>query len=200
MPELEKQVVVKREPKLRKGLKDNIMSLSDSKVFSEAVLEWIVTDTEIMDRFYRCPCNQAIKELCYLTNKHNGKKTAIGNCCVKHFIDNAVDELFISEFRILSDITDVVLAKYLTMKFAEGIINTWEYLFYADTMETEILTDKQLLCRMKVNVKMLKKADVIVAIRNLTVFNLYTGKGNLIRKSDRIERGQKLLKQYWKDD
>lgn len=82
------------------NLKNHIIPLSVALNFDEAKIEWTLDHIVITNNFGKCPCTKDIKEHCYIRNMKNGKKTHVGNVCVRRFMDINANKLFAGMKRI----------------------------------------------------------------------------------------------------
>lgn len=68
----------------RKQLIEVLLQHSESKVYEEAIKEWVDFGNHFQaDSF--CICGQPIFENCPIINKVNGNKLVVGNYCIKKF-------------------------------------------------------------------------------------------------------------------
>lgn len=137
-------------------LTQEIIELSQSKIWDAAKLEWSLHQIYEADEPETCLCGHfPIIEICVLKNKHNQKFATVGNCCVKKFIGLPSDLIFKAVKRVRKDNQKSLNAEAIEHAFRKGWINEWEYSFSIDTMRKRVLSTKQLQTRMKVNEKML---------------------------------------------
>ena len=139
-------------------LTNEIIALSESKIWEKAKREWSFTHA-----FQRpnssCLCGkQGIINVCVISNWLNGKQTEVGNCCVKKFMDmNEGDAVFNSLNKLKTDIESNITADGLEMIYDAGKITEWEYDFYLNVMKKrKKLTEKQMNCKLKVNHKFIE--------------------------------------------
>ena len=137
-------------------LTQEIIQLSQSKVWDFAKLEWVLDEIYEADEPETCLCGHSpIIEICNLRNKINGQFATVGNCCVKKFIGLPSDLIFQAVKRVRKDKQKSLNAEAIQHAFQKKWINEWEYKFSIDTMRKRSLTGKQLQTRMNINEKML---------------------------------------------
>ncbi|MAF97489.1 MAG: hypothetical protein CMH26_02520 [Micavibrio sp.] len=137
-------------------LTQNIIALSNSKVWDSAKLEWRLIEVYEADEPETCLCGHfPIIEVCVLGNVYNHQHATVGNCCVKKFIGLPSDKIFQSVKRVRKDNTKALNAEALKHAHDKGWINDWEYNFGIDTMRKRKLSDKQIQTRIKINEKMM---------------------------------------------
>ena len=135
---------------------DEILKLSQSKIWEKAKLEWRLNEIYEADEPETCLCGHfPIIEICILQNKQNAQFATVGNCCVKKFIGLPSDLIFQAVKRIRKDNNKSLNTEAIQFAYDKGWINEWEYRFTIDNMRRRILTAKQLQTRMKINEKML---------------------------------------------
>lgn len=137
-------------------LTQEIIQLSQSKVWDFAKLEWVLDEIYEADEPETCLCGHfPIIEICNLRNKINGRLATVGNCCVKKFIGLPSDLIFQAVRRVRKDKQKSLNAEAIQHAFQKKWINEWEYKFSIDTMRKRNLTEKQMQTRMNINEKML---------------------------------------------
>jgi hypothetical protein len=137
-------------------LTQNIIALSNSKVWDSAKREWGLNDVYQADEPETCLCGHSpIIEVCVLGNTHNYEKATVGNHCVKKFIGLPSDKIFQSVKRVRKDNTKALNAEALKHAHNKGWINDWEYNFGIDTRRKRKLSDKQARTRTEINEKMM---------------------------------------------
>jgi hypothetical protein len=79
-------------------LPEAIIEMSEANTWDEAKLEWSLSyieyaeDIEVADGAYSCLCGQEhLRELCYISNKYNGRLALVGNKCIKKFMEHIED-------------------------------------------------------------------------------------------------------------
>lgn len=76
-------------------LTEEIIKLSQSKLWDVAKSEWTLYEIYEADKPERCLCGHfPIIEICNLKNKLNSNYATVGNCCVKKFIGLPSDKIF----------------------------------------------------------------------------------------------------------
>lgn len=74
---------------------NEIVKLSVSDNYEEAILEWTPTHVEFSDSDHECICGKTdIHELCFIKNDINGIETIVGNECIKKFGYDGYDGFF----------------------------------------------------------------------------------------------------------
>jgi hypothetical protein len=137
-------------------LTEEIIRLSQSKIWDTAKLEWGLNQIYEADEPETCLCGHfPIIEICVLKNRLNAQLATVGNCCVKKFIGLPSDLIFQAVKRVRKDNQKSLNTEAIQHAYEKGWINEWEYKFSIDTMRKRKLSDKQLETRMKVNKKML---------------------------------------------
>lgn len=137
-------------------LTQEIIQLSQSKVWDIAKLEWVLSEIYEADEPETCLCGHfPIIEICILQNKANGQFATVGNCCVKKFMGLPSDMIFQAVKRVRKDKEKSLNAEAIQYAYDKRWINEWEYKFSIDTMRKRILSAKQIQNRLIVNNKML---------------------------------------------
>ena len=68
-------------------LTDEIIALSDSKIWNFAKLEWDFNFAYYSEDLQTCLCGHyPIKNICVIRNKNNSNQTEVGNCCINKFL------------------------------------------------------------------------------------------------------------------
>lgn len=138
------------------NLTQEIISLSQSKVWDLAKLEWGLDQIFEAEEPEECLCGHyPIIEICILRNKLNGKFASVGNCCVKKFIGLPSDLIFQAVKRVRKDNEKSLNAEAINYAFNKGWISAWEFSFSIDTIRKRNLSEKQLQMRVKINEKIL---------------------------------------------
>ena len=143
-----------------KKLKDHILSLSNSQKFHSAKNEWKLVDIEIQEDEDNCPCGQPIKELCYIKNQLNGKKTYVGNICINQFIGIQTGNLFEGLKRIAKDNSANVNEDLIIHANKLGYIYEKEYHFLIDIKRKRKLSDNQIEKKKKIISRIVNKTVV----------------------------------------
>lgn len=138
------------------NLFNGIITLSVSRIWDEAKIEWGLFNIYEADEFETCLCGHyPIKEICVLQNKNNRNFVTVGNCCVKKFMGLPSDLIFQAVKRVRKDDGKSLNAEAIAHAYEKGWINEWEYKFSIDTMNKRKLSSGQLQKRQQVNAKML---------------------------------------------
>jgi len=132
-------------------LKSHILPLSEANDFHVARTEWRLVGVEMHEDFDNCPCGKPIKELCYIENQLNHKKTYVGNVCVNRFIGIDTGNLFSGLKRIAQDDTANANEDLIIHAYQLGYIYEKEYLFLIQTKNKRKLSDKQIAWKKKIN-------------------------------------------------
>lgn len=141
-------------------LKTHILSLSKSDAFSVAKAEWKLVGVQINYDFDNCPCGQRIKELCFIQNQSNGKKTYVGNVCVNQFIGIETGGLFDGLRRIALDYSANANQDLINHAYNLGYIHESEYNFLVQTRLKRKLSSKQLAWKQKINLRIINQTTV----------------------------------------
>lgn len=136
-------------------LTDEIIRLSEYKIWEIAKKEWVWESTYVIDPDEdpeQCLCGHyPIRECCIVVNKKNGNKAIVGNCCINKFMEPKSDLIFNSIKRVSKDISNAFNLATLDYAKSKKIINDWEYNFYAGTMRKRNLTEKMRKKRIQIN-------------------------------------------------
>lgn len=120
---------------------EEIIKLSDSKNWNDAVSEWQFYQLSIVPNS-TCLCEHyPIKELCHIRNLKNGNDTIVGNCCIRKFMgDDTRTKMFkaISKNRLNKSLIEYAYEK--------NIINKWEFELTSNLWRKRILTPRQKAC------------------------------------------------------
>lgn len=135
-------------------LTQEILNLSQSKVWGQAKQEWSLHDVYEADEPETCLCGHfPIIELCNLRNKLNGAFATVGNCCVKKFIGLPSEKIFQAVKRVRSDNSKSLNAEAIDHARGKGWISEWEQSFYYNIMRKRNLTEKQAAKKAQINAK-----------------------------------------------
>ncbi len=141
-------------------LSQEIIKLSNASSWDEARPEWEVGDIYRVRTKRACLCGHfPITKLCILRNKKNGREATLGSVCVLKFLEVDLGTLFDAIGRIQEDDKKALNAKMIDHAHDRGWLNDWERKFYLDTLRKKKLSKKQLDTRVKLNRKVLAKAD-----------------------------------------
>lgn len=132
-----------------------IISLSVSKTWDQAKLEWGLNNI-YMSSGQTCLCGHyPISEICVLKNKLNQQTAEVGNCCVEKFIGLSTNKVFAAIKRISKDINKAVNADVIELAHERGYISKWDRDFYIDTWRKRVLSPRQQIFRVRINHKIL---------------------------------------------
>ena len=135
-------------------LTENIISLSSSKIWDVAKLEWKLDEVYEAEEHEACLCGHfPIKDICMLKNKLNNNSAVVGNCCVKRFIGLPSDKIFQAIKRVRKDNKKSLNIEAVDHAYKKGWINDWENDFYIDIMRKRNLTERQLQKKITTNRK-----------------------------------------------
>lgn len=138
-------------------LKEKLFSLSKSLTWDEAVKEWKLSHIKYVKEPDTCACGHyPIKEICTLLNIKTDNFLEVGNHCVKHFLKSDYSYLFDSFKSLSKSPTKSVNEKTLSWFLSQTLINEWEYSFYSDILRKRNLSQKQMIYKLKINLKILK--------------------------------------------
>jgi hypothetical protein len=132
-----------------------IIALSESNNFYQAVLEWKLIS--IFDMENNCLCGHPIIENCEIQNIYNDNIVIVGNCCIKKFIKNINSGILFSSVKRLSkNGTKSVNTSLLDLMYENEVINAWELFFYKDIIRKRNLSPKQQAKKVQINNKIIK--------------------------------------------
>jgi hypothetical protein len=143
-------------------LRFQILSMSQSDVWADAVLEWT------LQRIYRarqepqtCLCtHHPIVEVCCIENHVTGCDTEVGNVCVQNFMNQSQSGAMFRSVNRARNKDDASLdTEVIQMAHRLGHIGDEERKFYLDTQKkrSKSLTPRQHAWRMAINKKILDK-------------------------------------------
>lgn len=124
-------------------LMKHIVPFSKSNDPKVARKEWVLVDVRLYDSFYSCPCGHRIKELCFIENKFTGRKTYVGNVCIKKFLGIDTGRLFDGLKRIANNNRANANEDLIIYAYKFGYIYDNEYNFLVQTKNKRKLTEKQ---------------------------------------------------------
>ena len=84
-----------------------------------------------------------------------GRRTEVGNLCVKRFVGFRSDLVIAAIKRIRKTITKSLDADAIVFFNEGGLLTSWEYGFLQDTMSKRALSPAQSATRQKINEKVL---------------------------------------------
>lgn len=139
-------------------LYEAIISNSISDTWANAVKEWSVANIDFSDDADTCTCGHyPIKEVCCIRNTLTKARLDVGNHCVRHFLDIDMGTAFANLRRVKADISKAITKNLLDLAYTHCWINDWEYAFCLNTAKLRSMTEKQLLCREKINKKIMDR-------------------------------------------
>ena len=146
-----------RKSSKRELLISHITALSVASDWHTVRQEWDLVEIYV-DPDNTCVCSHfPIKNICVIRNRVTDEVAEVGNCCAKNFESWPTDTLFGAVKRIYMD-RDAAIADCLSTYCAERrIITEWEYGFCLNTSRKRRLSDKQSLCRRKINERVISR-------------------------------------------
>ncbi len=141
-----------------KDLMNEIVSCSNSDVFSVAAGEWDWIDSYLIpfdEDLDFCLCGHEIRECCIIRNRYTGHESVVGNCCVNKFMKTESDLVFQCVNRLRSDITKSLNPATIEYAYGKCVISEKEYNFSYDTIKKRKLSYKQLKWRIDINKRVL---------------------------------------------
>ena len=126
-------------------LKHEILKLSVSRIWSEALREWRVEKAYRAKHKATCICSHSpILEVCVLRNHQNSNIAIVGNSCVKKFFGLSSDKVFLSIKRLESNHYKILPDETIEIAFRAKWINEWENTFYIQVSRQNHLSPKQI--------------------------------------------------------
>lgn len=139
-----------------KQLRERILALSKAADWEVARKEWGLVGVYESDEPETCLCGHfPIVEICEIANRATGKRTEVGNCCVRRFLGFRSDLIFTAIKRIRKDMTKSLNADAVAFFNELGLLTSWEYNFLQDTMKKRKLSAAQSRSRTQINEKIL---------------------------------------------
>ncbi len=133
-----------------------IIENSVSKIWDSAKLEWSMEDIYDVSDPETCSCGHyPILEICIIKNNNNQKTLMVGNTCVKKFLRLSSDKIFKSKKQVKKDLSKSFNQETVDFCFNKNVINQWQKNFYLDIIKKRSLSDKQLVKKKEINIKML---------------------------------------------
>lgn len=138
-------------------LVEEIIKLSHAEVWDEAKIEWTFTNAYQSNSPQTCLCgHHPIKNICVITNKKNGTRTEVGNCCVENFFGISEGGRIIASIkRLKDDISSSMSIETVEFFKSRDLFNDFEYTFYKDIIRKRTLTKKQRDIKVRINRKFL---------------------------------------------
>lgn len=137
-----------------KDLMNEIVSCSNSNIFSVAAGEWEWIDSYLIpfgEDLDFCLCGHEIRECCIIRNGYNGHEKVVGNCCVNKFMKTESDLVFQCINRLRLDITKSLNPATIEYAYQKCAISTWEYKFYYNITKKRKLSHKQFKIKTRIN-------------------------------------------------
>ncbi|WP_290806575.1 hypothetical protein [Flavobacterium sp.] len=138
-------------------LTEEIISLSDSRTWDFAKLEWDFEFAYYSEELQTCLCGHfPIKNICVIRNKRNSNQTEVGNCCINKFLGiEDGNKIFTSIKKIKEDNSKSMSAVVIDYIYSKNGISEFEYNFYVDIHRKRNLSFKQLEIKKRINNKFL---------------------------------------------
>ena len=145
-----------------KQLMREIVALSEANTWEVAKHEWSLHEIGECDEYgdERCLCGHPIREMCWLTNRLNGRRALVGNHCVTKFLGIRSDLIFTCMKRLLDDSEKAMNAETIEYAYEQGWISVREMEFSSDTLHKRNLSFKQARWRRAINERVLSFADL----------------------------------------
>lgn len=146
----------------RYQLFQEIIKLSESEIWEEAVREWELNRIYVIEPDEEpeiCLCGHyPIRECCIIRNKINNIEALVGNCCINKFMDTDSDLIIQALKRVLKDIANSFNSASIEYARNKRIISEWEYKFYTDIhrKHKDNLSFNQERVKIKINKKILR--------------------------------------------
>ena len=144
----------------RQALAAHIVELSEAETFDEAVDEWDFTAIEFVEEGDHCPCGQHIHEQCFITNRHNGNTTYVGNVCINRFMGMDTKTLVAGLHRIQRDECANPNEAVIEYANARGYLFPKEYDFLIGIHRKRNFSTKQQAWKEKINRRILNQVVV----------------------------------------
>jgi hypothetical protein len=111
---------------------DEILSMSESQYWDDAILEWDFTNAYYSEELQTCLCGHyPIKNICVIKNHINQNQTEVGNCCINKFLSiEEGNNIFSSLKRIKDDNTKSMSNETLEYLYSKRILSNTEYNFF----------------------------------------------------------------------
>lgn len=134
-----------------------ILALSNSRDWDEAKAEWKLYFVYDDPNDRACECEHSpIHQICVIRNRKNGKKTEVGNVCVRRFLRLVSSRIFAVIKRLRGDIQKSLNPAALTLFRERGVITLQEeqeYLLYWRRRKN--MTDDQKRQKLDINQRVL---------------------------------------------
>lgn len=141
-----------------KDLMNEIVSCSNSDIFSVAAGEWDWIDSYLIpfdEDLDFCLCGHEIRECCIIRNRYTGYERVVGNCCVNKFMKTESDLVFQCVNRLRSDITKSLNLATIEYAYRKCAISGWEYKFCYNIMKKRKPSYKVLKVKIRINKQVL---------------------------------------------
>ena len=138
-------------------LRDNLLLLSFSHVWTEAKCEWELECVHLLDADdepRRCLCSHyPIREVCTLRNHETGHRATVGNKCVRQFIGLEDADDIVNSLRRVRDRPDAASLSAAAVRFAHGRgwVDDWQLGFCLNIAGRRRLSGPQRTKRSQIN-------------------------------------------------
>lgn len=133
-------------------LEERILSMSRSREWSQAILEWELAEASESAEPGTCLCgHHPIHDLCELANKATGARALLGNCCAKKFMGLPSDALFSSLRRLRADPAKTLAEEALSHALSKGWIAPVELALYHAASRKARPTEAMMAKKLEVN-------------------------------------------------
>jgi hypothetical protein len=137
-------------------LRTAILALSHATSWELARKEWHLVGVSEAEEPETCLRGHfPIIEICEIANRVTGKRTEVGNRCIKRFLGFRSDPIFAAIRRIRKDDTKSLNADAIVFFYERKLLTEWEYDFLQDTRAKRNLSLKQMAIRQRINDKVL---------------------------------------------
>lgn len=144
-----------------KQLSEEIIKLSTSDKWEEAKKEWTLNDITYANEPETCLCGHyPIKELCIIRNTKNDALTVVGNSCINRFLGINSNKIFVSVNNVRKNITKSLTIDFVQLVHDREKISYWELNFYRNIWRKRNLSNKQMIVKCKINLKILDNIKV----------------------------------------
>ena len=141
-------------------LAEALIPLSRGSTWEEARHEWELE--HIFRQAWRQKCLSGrfpIREICVLRNRLTEQRAEVGNVCVKKFLGLPSDKILTALARVLKAVERAVGPETVEHAHRLRWISDWERHFYLDTWRKRTLTDSQLVKRVEINRRILRRTQ-----------------------------------------
>lgn len=143
-------------------LESHIIELSNADTFEEAKKEWKWVGIGYAPEWDKCPCTQAIKEICHIQNTENGNTTYVGNNCINTFLGIETGGVFNLLKNLIEDNDYIIPPKLIDYAYRFNYIYYSEIKFLKSLNKNKKrkLTEKQDSWRKKIVRRILNKINI----------------------------------------